>query len=97
MSKRSQILYLVFFTLFALLVMLIVAIIRDQSATELLTGIDWPSTYQIQLKLRKDPYALIASVVLIILFIIVWILFNKSDDIAATPKKRSWAKIRRKQ
>ena len=97
MSKRSHILITVFIALLILMVMLIVAIIRDQSATELVTSLELPSTVQLKMKLQQNLYALVASVTLTVLFMITWILFHKSDDIAATPKKRFWAKIRRKQ
>ena len=97
MSKRSQILFTIFFALLILLIMLVVAIIRDQSATELLTSMEMPSTYQLGMRLRQNPYALMASVTLLLLFIIAWILFHRADDIAAKPRKRHWAKIRRKQ
>jgi hypothetical protein len=97
MSKRSHILITVFIALLILTVMLIMAIIRDQSATELVTSLELPSTVQLKMKLQQNLYALMASVTLTVLFMITWILFHKSDDIAATPKKRFWAKIRRKQ
>ena len=97
MSKRSHILITVFIALLILTVMLIVAIIRDQSATELVTSLELQSTVQLKMKPQQNLYALVASVTLTVLFMITWILFHKSDDIAATPKKRFWAKIRRKQ
>jgi len=86
MSKRSHILITVFIALLILTVMLIVAIIRDQSATELVTSLELPSTVQLKMKLQQNLYALVASVTLTVLFMITWILFHKSDDIAATPK-----------
>ena len=86
MSKRSHILITVFIALLILMVMLIVAIIRDQSATELVTSLELPSTVQLKMKLQQNLYALVASVTLTVLFMITWILFHKSDDIAATPK-----------
>ena len=86
MSKRSHILITVFIALLILTVMLIVAIIRDQSATELVTSLELPSTVQLKMKLQQNLYALMASVTLTVLFMITWILFHKSDDIAATPK-----------
>ena len=86
MSKRSHILITVFIALLILMVMLIVAIIRDQSATELVTSLELPSSVQLKMKLQQNLYALVASVTLTVLFMITWILFHKSDDIAATPK-----------
>jgi len=86
MSKRSHILITVFIALLILTVMLIVAIIRDQSATKLVTSLELPSTVQLKMKLQQNLYALVASVTLTVLFMITWILFHKSDDIAATPK-----------
>jgi len=86
MSKRSHILITVFIALLILMVMLIVAIIRDQSATELVTSLELQSAVQLKMKPQQNLYALVASVTLTVLFMITWILFHKSDDIAATPK-----------
>lgn len=97
MTKRTQVLFLIFFALLISLIVLIAAIIRDQSAWELLTTIDWPSQYQIEMKLRQNPYVVMTAIGSLVVFLIIWIFFQKSDDFAAVSEKNRWSKIRRKQ
>lgn len=97
MTRRTQVLFLIFFALFISLIVLIAAIIRDQSAWEMLTTINWPSKYQIEMKLRQNQYAVMTAVGSLIVFLIIWIFFHKSDDFAAVSEKKRWSKIRRKQ
>ncbi|GEM_PF-2652812 len=97
MTRRTQVLVLIFGALFVSMIVLIAAIIRDQSAWELLTTIKWPSQYQIEMKLRQNPYTVLAAGSSLVIFLIIWIAFHKSDDFAAVSEKLRWSKIRRKQ